>query len=177
MRGSSGGGGRRPGPTAGRGRGQVGGSEPSADRLGTGPGDLWPLIGEHHADQLRPPSRVIATQGEDRLADLFGMSMIESRGGSIAGQEAGISLLACSLQEMTNGAWREIEEPGQRGHGFALARSLPDFLTDRNRDGFGHRSRLRIRVVKIRNAHPFQHATRPLAKPQVRINPAKPTER
>jgi hypothetical protein len=33
---------------------------------------------------------VIATQGEDRVADLVGMGMIECRGAAIAGKEAGI---------------------------------------------------------------------------------------
>jgi hypothetical protein len=104
MRGSNVGGGRRSGPTAGRGRGKVGGPEPSADRLGTGPGDLRLGLGEHHADQPRPPSRVIATQGEDRLSDIIGIGMVECRGDAIAGKEAGIPPLASPFQEMTDGA-------------------------------------------------------------------------
>jgi hypothetical protein len=177
MRGSSGGAGRRPGPTAGRGRGEVGGPEPSANRLGAGPGDLRPIGGEHHADQFRPPGRVIATQGEDRLSDLIGIGMIERRGGAIAGEKAGNPPLAGPLQEMSHGAWREIEGFRQRGRGFALTGSFPDFLTHGDGDRLGHRGRLRVKVVKIKDVHPFHHVTRPLAKPRVRIDPAKPTER
>jgi len=104
MRGSSVGG-RRPGPTAGRCRGEVGGPEPSADRLGAGPDDLGLSVGEHHADQFRPPSRVLATQGENRLTDSVGMGVIECQGGAIAGKKTRVALLAIPLQEMTDGAW------------------------------------------------------------------------
>jgi hypothetical protein len=104
MRGSNVGGGRRSGPTAGRGRSEIGGLEPSADGLGGGPGDLRSGLGEHHADQYRPPGRVIATQGEDRLPDLIGIGMVECRGGVVAGKKAGIPELASSFQEMTDGA-------------------------------------------------------------------------
>ena len=170
-------GGGRPGPTARRSRGDVGVPGPTSDRLGAGPGDQRPLLGEHHADQFGPPTRVVATQGEGRLADLIGIDMIKCRRSAIAGEEAGIPMFASPFQEMAHGARREIEGLGQRGGGFPSPGSLPDFLTDRNGDRLGHRGRLRVSAVKIKDAHPFQHVTRPLAKPHVRNNPAKPTER
>jgi hypothetical protein len=170
-------GGGRPGPTTRRCRGEVGGPEPLADRLGAGPSDLRPILGEHHADQFRPPGRVVVPRGEDRLTDLIGISMVKCRRGVIAGEEAGIPVFASPFQEMTHGARREIEELGQRGCGFAPLGPLPDFLTDRNGDRLGHRGRLCVRAVKIKDVHPFQHVTRPMAKPRFRINPAKPTER
>jgi hypothetical protein len=176
MRGSNGGR-RRPDPTAGRRRGEVGGPRPSADRLGAGPGDFGSSVGEHHADQLRTPARVIASQGEDRPSDPIGIGMVGCRGGMIAGKEAGIPPLAGPFQEMSHGAWREIEGFRQRGRGFALTGSFPDFLTHGDGDRLGHRGRLRVKVVKIKDVHPFHHVTRPLAKPRVRIDPAKPTER
>jgi hypothetical protein len=92
---------------------------------------------------------VITTRDEDRLADLLGIGMIESRGSAIAGMEAGIALLASPFQEMAHGPRRELEVFRQRGGGFALSPSLPDFLTHRDGDRLGHRGRLRIRVVKI----------------------------
>ena len=169
--------GGRTGLTAGRSRSEAGGPEPSSDRLLAGPGELGLGVGEHHADQLRPPGRMVATRGEDRLADRVGMGMIEWRGGVITGKEAGGAPLAIPLQEMTDGARREVVGLGQGGRGFPPSRSLPEFLTDRNGDGLGHRGRLRVGAVKVKDDHPFQHATRPLAKPRERINPAKPTER
>jgi hypothetical protein len=105
------------------------------------------------------------------------MGMIERRGGVIAGEQAGGALVAIPLQEMTDGPRWEIVELGQGGDGFPPGRSLAEFLTDRNGDRLGHRGRLRVGAVKIKNVHPFQHVTRPLAKPRERINPAKPTER
>jgi hypothetical protein len=92
---------------------------------------------------------VIATRGEDRLADFVGIGMVKCRGSAIAGMEAGLALLASPFQEMAHGARREIEEFRQRGSGFALSRSLPDFLAKGNGDRLGHRGRLRIRVVRI----------------------------
>ena len=121
-------GGRRTRVPAGRCRSEVGDSEPSSDRLRAGPGDLRLLLGEHHADQFGPPSPVMATRGEDRLANLDGIGMIECRGSAIAGKKTGIPLLASPFQEMTHGARREVEELSQRGGGFSLSRSLPDFL-------------------------------------------------
>jgi hypothetical protein len=129
---------RRSDPSAGRSRGEVGCLQPSTDRLGAGPGDLRPILGEHHADQFRPPSRVFATQGEDRLANLVGMGMIGRRGGAITGKKSVIAQLASPFQEMPHGAWREIERLSERGHGFPLSGSLPDFLTDGNGNRFGH---------------------------------------
>jgi hypothetical protein len=140
MRGSNVGGGRA-GPTAGRGPSEVGGPEPSADRLGAGPGDLRASLSEHHSDQFRPPGRMIAAQGEDRFSDLIGMGMIECRRGAIAGEKTGIPPLASPLQEMTHGAWREVVELRQAGRGFTAGRSFPEFFTNRDGDRFGHRGR------------------------------------
>jgi hypothetical protein len=94
----------RSGPTAGWGRSEIGGLDPSADGRGGGPGDLRLSLGEHHADQQRPPGRVIATQGEDRLSDLIGIGMVECQGGMIAGKEAGIAAFASPFQKMADGA-------------------------------------------------------------------------
>jgi hypothetical protein len=106
--------GGRPGPTAGRRPGGLGGPEPPSDRLGAGPGDLGPIVGEHHANQFGPPARVTASQGEDRLSDLVGIGVIECRGAAVAGKQAGISQLARPFQEMSHGARRKVEGPGER---------------------------------------------------------------
>ena len=139
----SGPGGCRPGPPAGRGLGQLGGPDPSSDRLGAGADRLRLGLGEHHADQLGAPTRVVGSQGEGGLTDRLRVGMVRGLGGVICRDQAGLALLAAPLQEMTDRPWREAVLIGQGGHGFAPRGSLVEFLPHRDGDGFGHRSRLR----------------------------------
>jgi hypothetical protein len=166
-----------PGPPTGRGPRQLGGTNPSSDRLGAGADHPRLGLGEHHADQLGPPGGVVASQGEDGLTNRLRVGMIRGLGGAISRDQARFALLAATLQEMTDGARREPKGLRQGGHGFAPRRSLVEHLP--HRDGYrsGHRSQLRRRTRKIMSSHPVHHITRRAAKPTVRIKSAKPTVR
>jgi hypothetical protein len=166
-----------PGPPTGRGLSQVGGTNPSSDRLGAGADHLRLILGEHHADQLGAPGRVVASQGEDGLTNRLRVGMIRGLGDAISRDQAGFALVAATFQEMTDRAWREPERLGQGSHGFALRRSLLEYLPHRDGYRFGHRSRLRRRTRKIMSVHPVNHITRRVAKLTVRIKSAKPTVR
>ncbi len=120
--------GGRPGPPSGRGVGQVGGPEPAADRRRAGPGELGLGVGEDRADQFGPPGRMVASQVEDGLSDRLGMSVGRTLGRGIAGDQARLTLVTATFQEMTDGSWREGECVGQRDHAFALGGPLPEFL-------------------------------------------------
>jgi hypothetical protein len=168
--------GGRSGPSPGWGVGQLGGPEPAADRLGAGPVELRLSLGEHHADQLRPPGRMLAAQGEDILANRLGMGMRRKLGRAIAGDQARMTLIAATLQQVANRSWRQSECIGQQGYAFAVGGPLPELLPHRDGNRFGHRSGLR-RTTRANNAHPFHQVNRRVAKPTVRINAAKPTVR
>jgi hypothetical protein len=170
-------GGSGTGPATGRGLRQLGGTNPASDRLGAGADHLRLSLGEHHADQLGPPGRVVASQGEDGLTNRLGVGMIRGRGDAISGDQAGFALVAATLQEMTDRAWREPKRLRQGSHGFAPRRSLVELLPHWDGNRFGHRSRLRRRTRRIMSVHPVHHITRRAAKLTVRIKSAKPTVR
>jgi hypothetical protein len=111
--------GGRPGPPPGRGVCQPGGPEPAADGLLTGPGELGLGLGEHHPDQLSPPGRMLAARGEDGLADRLGMGMGRGRGRAVVGPQPRLALVAATLQEVTDRAWRQVECVGQRSDALA----------------------------------------------------------
>jgi hypothetical protein len=134
--------GGRSGSPPGRGVGQIGGAEPSADGLRAGPGDLGSLVGEHHADQFRSPGGMLAAHGQGGLADRVGMGMGRGRGRFIAGNQARGSPIAATFQQMANRADWQGEGVGQGNGGLALSGTLPDYLPHRDGDGFGHRSGL-----------------------------------
>jgi hypothetical protein len=169
--------GGRPDPPPGRGAFQPGGSDPAADRLLTGPGELGLSLGEHHPDQFSTPGRMLATRGEDRLSNRLGMGMGRWRWRAVAGPQPRLAQVAATLQEVTDRAWRKVECVRQRGDALTLGGSLPELLTHRDGDRLGHRSVLRRRIVRAKNAHPFHQVARRVAKPTERINAAKPTER
>jgi hypothetical protein len=70
--------------------------------------------------------------------------MIRGPGDAIGRDQAALAVIAATLQEMTDRAWREFKRLGQRIHGFAPGGSLPELLPDRDGNGFGHRSGLRV---------------------------------
>jgi hypothetical protein len=166
-----------PGPPTGRGPHQLCGADPSADRLGAGTDHLRLGLGEHHADQLGAPARVVASQGEGGLTDRLRVGMARGPGGVIARDQAGLASLAAALQEMTDRPRREPVLIGQGSHGFAPRCSLVELLPHRDGNRFGHRSRLRSRTREIGSVHPVHHITRRAAKLTVRIKSAKPTVR
>lgn len=86
-----------PGPPAGRSRHQFGVTNPSPDRLRAGADHLRLSLGEHHADQLGTPGRVIATQGEGGLTDRFRVSMARGLGDAISRDQARLALIAKTL--------------------------------------------------------------------------------
>jgi hypothetical protein len=130
-----------------RGRPQPGAAEPPLQGPRLGPGDLGPSLFQGQPDQDGAPGGVPATQRQRLLAELGRIGMGQPVGPAIIGREGVRAAVSESLQQLADGAGRQVEGAGEAGGRLAALGALPELLPHGDGDGLGHGDGLRAGIT------------------------------
>src|SRR5512142_1410139 len=109
-----------------RGGGQTGPKEPALEGAHGGQRVAGMPTSEHHADQTRPPTRVVAAQAQGRLHAGFRRFRCRGPTTSIGGHHRGLPLQTEASHQPADCAWGEAKCRGEGGAILTVAEAPPD---------------------------------------------------
>jgi hypothetical protein len=118
--------------------GEPGPHEPALQGAFGGGGVRGESAAEHHADQARSPTRVLATQGQGRLHDRLRVGRCRGPAAAITGAHGRLALLSEAVDQPPDGAWGEPESRGDGGAILAIQVAPPQRQAQRYGDGARH---------------------------------------
>ena len=116
------------GPPPGRRRGETGPQEPPLQGAHGGRCLVGMSVSEHHADQSRPPTRVLAAQAQGRLHEGFRGLRCRGPATVIGGHHSGLPPLTEAADQVADGARGEAEGRSNGGAILTVQETPPDGL-------------------------------------------------